>query len=41
MKTFLLKLDDAIYKAWLAAAKRAGKSLSEWIREQCNKKGGR
>lgn len=37
MRTFLLKLDDDVHAAWLKASKADGKSLSEWIRIQCNR----
>lgn len=37
MKTYLLKLDDAMYGTWQRAARSAGMKLAEWIRSRCNK----
>lgn len=37
MKTYLLKLDDAMYRDWQKTARSAGMKLAEWIRSRCNK----
>jgi hypothetical protein len=37
MKPIFLKLDSEVHAAWKAAADSAKLSLSEWIRQQCNR----
>ena len=39
MKTFLLKIDTAVYLQWQERAKESKLTLSEWIRKQCNGNG--
>lgn len=36
MKTYLLKLDDAVYAEWHRQAERNRMKLAEWIRAMCN-----
>jgi hypothetical protein len=39
MKTYLLKLDDALYADYAARAKAANLTLAEWIRGKCSTNG--
>jgi len=36
LKTYLLKLDDAMYADWQARVKAAKMKMAEWIRMMCN-----